>query len=68
MSGHYAHVMLAEILPLNLQYHPNESPKLKTQLEITFVLLLKVTNDNMEILKWVKQLISIVCQQFRIEA
>lgn len=60
--------MPAEIFPLNLQYHPNESPKLKMQLEITFVLLLKATNDNMEILKWVKQLISIVCQQFRIEA
>ena len=31
VSDHYARTILAEISPMNPRYHPNESPKLKTQ-------------------------------------
>ena len=55
VSGHYARVIVAEISPMNPRYHPNASPKLKTQnFSYSFVLLLKATNDNEENLKCVK--------------
>ena len=54
VSDHYTRVRLAEISPINPRYHPNESPKLKTQLFNSFVLLLKATNNNAENLKCVK--------------
>ena len=67
LSEHYVRVMLAEISSLNPRYHPNESPKLKTQLFNIIVLLLKATNNNAENLKCVKHVnTSIVCQQFGI--
>lgn len=67
VSDHYVRVMLAEISSLNPRYHPNESPKLKTQLFNIIVLLLKATNNNAENLKCVKNVnTSIVCQQFGI--
>lgn len=67
LSDHYVRVMLAEISSLNPRYHPNESPKLKTQLFNIIVLLLKTTNNNAENLKGVKHVnTTIVCQQFGI--
>lgn len=67
VSDHYVRVMLAEISSLNPRYHPNEPPKLKTQLFNIIVLLLKATNDNAKNLKCVKHVnTSIVCQQFGI--
>ena len=54
VSDHYARVMLAKISPMNPRYHPNESPKLKTQHFNSFVLLLKATKNNAENLKCVK--------------
>ena len=67
VSDHYVRVMLAEISSLNPRYHPNESPKLKTQHFNIIVLLLKATNNNADNLKCVKHVnTSIVCQQFGI--
>ena len=54
VSDHYAPVMPTEISPMNPRYHPNESPKLKTQHFNCFVLLVKATNNNTENLKCVK--------------
>ena len=50
VSDHYDRVMLAEISPMDPRYHPNESPKLKTQHFNSF----KATNNNAENLKCVK--------------
>ena len=50
VSDHYARVMLAEISPLNPRYHPNESPKLKTQHFNIFVLLLPLLEATTRLL------------------
>ena len=42
VSDHYARMMLAEISPLNPRYHPNESPKLKTQ-HFVIVIVVRMT-------------------------